>query len=75
MKADFPLIAAIPLPVELAASIEWISEVPTTTTTKFWAQQLEALKQLAADSAPSQKEWGTDRPHELGGDQAAKSNA
>ena len=66
VKADFPLSADIPLPGELTASIEWISEV-LTTTTKFWEAQRIALKKLVAGAESTQKEWEASRPHEFGG--------
>ena len=67
-KSDFPPSADIPLPGELAESINWVAEVPTTTSTKFRNPQLESLRKLVADSEPTQKEWATSRPHEFRGD-------
>ena len=67
VRADFPLTADIPLPGELTASIDWISEVPTTAATEFWEEQLIALKNLVSDAASTQVKWDSFRPPELGG--------
>ena len=65
--ADFPLSAEIPLPEELTTSIDWISEVPTTTATKFRDDQLVLLKKFVRGADGTQGYWETHRPPRVGG--------
>ena len=58
MAEPFHLEGEIPLPAEVKASLDFITNTDPDRTLKFWKAQLRRIRNLARAAAPTQAAWG-----------------
>ena len=54
VKQDSPLSSPIPLPPDVAASIDWIATTDPKHVLAFWQEQRANLSRLFVEAAPTQ---------------------